>query len=530
MLRDLSHGSAGASSAEGGTSTFDPVELLTRTLTSVNEAVFVVETPERRIAACNPAAEAMFGYEEEELLGARTEILHLDEAHFERFDEKTRPVVADGQIYRGRFRMARKDGSEIETEHTISPLHVREGELKTVVSVVRDVSELRQAGAEIGRSNAQLRRLVRLSQRIGSRVDLDELYGTIVESAVELIPEAEAAALWLYRENSGEFAVRAWEGPTDRSVFEDVDPDRSELFRRVLEDGVTFRQNDTEFAERPHGFDPPIFEGVRAVLGVPVRLGDSPLGLLVACGFAEGELFGHRDEHTLELLAGQAATSIRNGRLVQQLHERSSMLIQAQETERRRIARELHDELGGQLSALDMKLEEARLAEDGSEAAIEEAQLQIRGLSDHLRTLILDLRPSALDELGLFDALEGYIERYQERTGVKVQLRMGFADGRRFREEVETALYRVVQEALTNVARHAGVREARVRLEPADGEIRVVVVDEGTGFDVEAVAAESETVGLSGMRERSALLGGRFEVDSAPGEGTRITVVIPVED
>ena len=530
MSRDPSHHSAGDSPAEGGTRAFDPVELLTRTLTSVSEAVFVVETPERRISGCNPAAEEMFGYEEEELLGARTELLHVDEEHFERFDEKTRPVVENGQVYRGRFRMARKDGSEIETEHTISPLRFREGKLQAVVSVVRDVSELRRAGAEIRRSNAQLRRLARLSQRIGGRVDLDELYGTIVESAVELIPEAEAAALWLYRSNSGEFVVRAWEGPTDRSVFENVDPDRSELFRRVLEDGVTFRQNDTEFEERPHGFDPPIIEGVRAVLGVPVRLGDSPLGLLMAFGFAEGELFGYRDEYALELLAGQAATSIRNGRLVQQLHERSSMLIQAQETERRRIARELHDELGGQLSALDMKLAEARQAANSSDAAIEEAQAQIRGLSDHLRTLILDLRPSALDELGLFDALEGYVERYQERTGVMVRLRIGFENRRRFGEEVETAIYRIVQEALTNVARHADVEEARVRVEPENGAIRVVVADEGAGFDVESVATESETIGLSGMRERAGLLGGRFEVTSAPGEGTRITVVIPVSD
>lgn len=432
-------------------------------------------------------------------------------------------------MYYGRFEMKRSDGTVIETEHRISPLVLEENGLESVVSVVRDVSDLHVLGAEITDANDQLRRLVDLSQRISGRIDLDELYDEIVESAVELVRRAEAAALWLFREQDEEFVVRAWMGPSDRGVVENVTPDRSELFRRILFDGVSFREDDVDFSARPLASDPPLFEGVRSIMGVPVRVGDSPLGVLVLMGFQEGEHFGARDEQVLRLLAGQAATAVQNARLVQRLHERSSMLIQAQEAERRRIARELHDELGGSLSALDLALEREKNRSAPDPSGLRDLQTTVRRMNDQLRKLLLDLRPSALDELGLYEALEGYVTRFSERTGVEVRCAGGLDRDEYLGEEVETAVFRIVQEALTNVARHAEVNVATLEGRRENGRLEIRIEDEGVGFDVEEVKDRAETVGLSGIRERAGLLGGTFTVESTPGEGTRLTVVIPIQ-
>lgn len=508
----------------------DPDEVLGRTLASLDEAVFVIESPDRRIAACNEAAGRIFGYGVEELLGQSTEMLHVDRSSFEEFDEMTRPVVENGEMYYGRFEMKRSDGTVIETEHRISPLALDQNGLQSVVSVVRDVSDLHSLGAEITEANDQLRRLVDLSQRISGRINLDELYDEIVESAVELALEAEAAALWLFREQDEEFVARAWMGPSDRGVVENTTPDRSELFRRILFEGVSFRENDVDFSARPQASEPPLFEGVRSIVGVPVRVGESPLGVLVLVGFQPGDLFGVRDEQVLRLLAGQAATAIQNARLVQRLHERSAMLIQAQEAERRRIARELHDELGGSLSALDLALEREKNRTEPDTSGLRELQGTVRKMNGQLRKLLLDLRPSALDEFGLYEALEGYVERFSERTDVEVRCSGSLERDEHLTEEIETAVFRIVQEALINVARHAGVDVATLEVRREDDRLKIRVEDEGVGFDVKEVQGRSDTVGLSGIRERAGLLGGTFTIDSAPGEGTRLTVTIPIQE
>jgi signal transduction histidine kinase len=137
----------------------------------------------------------------------------------------------------------------------------------------------------------------------------------------------------------------------------------------------------------------------------------------------------------------------------------------------------------------------------------------------------MDLRPPMLDELGLLPTLLWHFERYQAQTGVRVDFQH-VGSGGRFASKVETAAFRIVQEALTNVARHAGVEEASVRLEAQPGRIELSVEDRGIGFRPESVWAEAPS-GLTGMRERARLVGGRFRIDSTPGAGTRLTAELP---
>jgi PAS domain S-box-containing protein len=205
----------------------------------------------------------------------------------------------------------------------------------------------------------------------------------------------------------------------------------------------------------------------------------------------------------------------------------SQRLIEAQEAERCRIAQELHDEIGQLLTGLRLLLEtRVRAATEVSAIALREADELITSLMGRLREMVLDLRPPDLDALGLLPALFTHVERFTRQTGVQVRFQHSGLD-RRFSPDVETAVYRIVQEALTNVARHAAVREATVRVWADQAAVHVQVEDRGRGFDV---SAAEHSVGITGMRERALLIGGSLDVESAPGRGTVVTADIPLRD
>jgi signal transduction histidine kinase len=206
------------------------------------------------------------------------------------------------------------------------------------------------------------------------------------------------------------------------------------------------------------------------------------------------------------------------------LREYAQRFLAVQEEERRHLARELHDEVGQMLTGLKLLLENAAGPQQGP---VQPAMELLQELTDRVRDLSLRLRPTLLDDLGLQAALPWLLQRYTAQTGVQVQFEPAGLECR-FPAEVETASYRLVQEALTNVARHAGVREATVRTWVADGQFFVQVQDEGSGFDARAVLADGTTLGLAGMYERTALLGGRLTIESQPGAGTRLTATLAI--
>lgn len=205
-------------------------------------------------------------------------------------------------------------------------------------------------------------------------------------------------------------------------------------------------------------------------------------------------------------------------------HERleslSRRLVDVQEEERRALARELHDEMGQILASLKQRLE------GGTASASAEAQSILGDLLERVRDLSMDLRPPTLDALGLLPTLLWHFGRYREETGVRVEFQQhGAVD--RFSPEVETAAFRIIQEALTNVARHARVGEASVHLEGRPDRLELRIEDRGRGFDAGA-APPGAWGGLAGMQERARLLGGRVRIESAPGQGTRIVAELPV--
>lgn len=199
------------------------------------------------------------------------------------------------------------------------------------------------------------------------------------------------------------------------------------------------------------------------------------------------------------------------------------------ETVQRNIARELHDEIGQELTALGVLLQvAARGPAAAHAAALADAERRVAETLARVRTLSTSLRPPMLDDLGLVAAVASNAARFSEASGVRVDFAQVGAD-RRFSPAVEVAAYRIVQEALTNVSRHSGRKEAQVRLWAREGTLYVEVRDAGSGFDAEASGEGCTSGGLAGMRERAELVGGTLTLESTPGRGTVVTAALPVE-
>jgi PAS domain S-box-containing protein len=209
----------------------------------------------------------------------------------------------------------------------------------------------------------------------------------------------------------------------------------------------------------------------------------------------------------------------------------SRRLVAVQEAERRHLARELHDHIGQELTALKLNLDRcASASADASAGVIQEARGRVDHLVKLVREMSLDLRPTMLDDLGLVPALHWHFDRFFGTSGVRVDFKHTGVTERRFAPDIETAAYRVVQEALTNVVRHSGAKEVTVRLWTSHNSLSVQVEDPGVGFEPEKVLARGVSSGLAGIRERAALLGGRVRIESAPGSGTHLTAEFPVSD
>ena len=211
-----------------------------------------------------------------------------------------------------------------------------------------------------------------------------------------------------------------------------------------------------------------------------------------------------------------------------ELQALSLRLLRIQEDERRAIARELHDEIGQLLTGLKLQLEAGQKAAGDTplRANFNEALATATSLLDHVRTLTQQYRPRVLDDLGLQPAIEWHLKQFTRQTGIDVDLAVDLPPGR-LPGELETVVYRIVQEALTNTARHAQAKQAAVAITHGNASLIVEISDRGRGFDVNRALAKTDSLGLAGLRERVNLAGGRIEMQSTVGIGTRITAEFP---
>ena len=439
---------------------------------STLDAILIADDAGRYVDA-NPAASTLLGLSREEILARGVAGVTPPESAKE-VAGAWKAFLHDGQS-QGTITLVRGDGTRVEAEfaaraHFVPGRHV---------SVLRDVTDRRRAEKAL----ADSRRLLEDAQQIARLGSFEWNVGT-----GELAWSAE-----LYRI----FGLPAETRLTHAAFLEQVHPeDRAfvaALSEAARKDGQPFEYYGR--IVRPGG-------EVRHLhaRGEPVR----------------------GDDGTVARVTGVARDITESARSEDARRRLTDRLLRVQEEERRRLARELHDEVGQALTALKLLLE-AGTRGDGTPQLAEAAGV-VEDLIAKVRDLSLRLRPPVLEDFGLAAALRWHLERYTRHTGIAVRL-LG-RPASRFPPEVELAAFRVVQEALTNVARHSGASRAQVELRWEAGVLTASVVDSGRGCDPRRVLQATST-GLPGLRERVEMLGGRFEVSSAPGGGMRVTARLP---
>ncbi len=279
------------------------------------------------------------------------------------------------------------------------------------------------------------------------------------------------------------------------------------------------------------------------MIGLPLTAQRQVIGSLVLAQSPSSARPLSYDEFKLMMgVAQQLGMSIENARLYQEAQHREKMLkellhhvVGAQEAERKRIARELHDATGQSLTAMAMGLKgvETILETNAISDIVLNQVKQVKSFGTNalgeLRQIISGLRPTQLDDLGLVAAIRWYTQDFQSRTGIETNFSLR-GEAVRLLSEYETVLFRITQEALTNVAKHAGASTVNILLEVYSEQIKLTIQDDGRGFDPAAVINQTQPTGwgLMGISERTQLLGGHYNVTSASGQGTQIEIIVPL--
>jgi len=395
-------------------------------------------------------------------------------------------------------------------------------------AIAIDNARLYEAGEErredLERAVEGLRATTEIARAMGGETDLSKVLELIAKRGRALV---EARTLLILLQEGDELAVAASAGDRRIEGARDGVPIEGSLSGRVFRSGRSERVDDVEAELKV----PPSELGVTATtaLVVPMTFRGRTSGVLVAFDrLGGGPRFSADDEQLLGAFAVSAATAVHTAQSVAEDRLRHTMA--AAEHERRRWARELHDETLQGLAGLKVVLDSARRRSDeGLRTAVDQAVTQLDDDISALRKLITELRPAALDELGLGAAVESLASRFATVEGLDVEVRMGpnGAPGAfgRLPPEIESTVYRLIQESLTNVAKHARADRAAVDVTEVPGGVEVHVRDDGIGFDPNEAR---HGFGLLGMRERVALAGGTLDIRSAPGEGSSITAVVPI--
>jgi signal transduction histidine kinase len=425
------------------------------------------------------------------------------------------PIHLRGIAY-GNLYLTEKAGGEDFTEEDQELV----GLLASQAAVAIENARLYEAATAWSK---QLESLNEVGNALGTEMDLDRLLDLIARRLRELLEARLVTVLLPSGPDLLRFAAVAGEGG-EQILGQTVSRSASKT-GRVLERGQSERV-DSLLDDPDVDHEATRLMGARTGLWVPLLVRGRAIGVLAAHDKLGSDMrFADTDVRLAETFASRAALAV-------DLSERIASdslrrVVEAQELERRRLARELHDETGQALTSilLGLKSLEEKLGDaDSRTAAAALRELVVATLQD-VRRLAVELRPSALDDFGLVAALERLTASFSDQTGITIDFEASLA-GERLPEEVEIALYRIVQESLTNVVKHARARHVSILLARRNGAVKVVIEDNGQGFDPSEDADGG--FGLVGMRERLALLGGRIEVESSGDDGTTIAAEVPI--
>ena len=376
--------------------------------------------------------------------------------------------------------------------------------------------QLESSNRGLARSVERLEAFAEIARAVGGETELDRVLSLILAQGREIVA---ARTLVMYLPEGGELA--AVRGSAMRSDSRRRLPLSGSLAGEVLLSGRPMRVGAEADAARLAQLAP----DAKAAILVPLVFRGEPLGVLAGINGIGERAFEEEDEQLLMSVAASAATAVATARSVAAARLRLS--VEAADQARARWARELHDETLQGLTGVRMVLSAGLARKDivALRRAAETADAHLAEEMRKLRDLIAELRPAALDDLGLGPAIESLAKRQAAIGGIAVELDIDVEAERRLDRDTETAIYRIVQEALSNAVKHAGAAAVSLRVRQLPDRVQVAVEDDGRGFDPDAVRAG---FGLTGMRERALLAGGRLWITSADGGPTRVGAVLPL--
>ncbi|MDP2919415.1 MAG: GAF domain-containing protein [Dehalococcoidia bacterium] len=420
------------------------------------------------------------------------------------------------------------------------PIFDAAGRIIQVVELARDITENKEQENRILEANQYLLALNAIGDVVSQTLNLDSILNAALDKTLELI-KADAGNVLLIDEKTHTVSCAVQRGLPEHFFHTKggIIPD-NDTARKLIEQGETLVVDDIDKNPASTGWLI-TGDGLKAFIGVPLKSKKKVVGVLNIAG-RNSRLFSRQDIHLLSAIGSTLGIAIENARLYQDVRlkeeTRTELLrrvISAQEDERRRVARELHDVTSQALATVAVRLEAIANA-PGATARNTENQFQdIRTLlattSKEVHGLIYDLRPPLLDDLGLPAALQSCAQRTLAATGVQVHFEVAGRE-KVVPQEVAITVFRIGQEAITNIARHAKAESAYISLEFRDKGISVQIEDDGIGFDTTKPSSPSSGpeagIGILGMKERASLLGGTVNIESKPGNGTRINAEIPV--
>jgi PAS domain S-box-containing protein len=421
-----------------------------------------------------------------------------------------------------------------------SPVTNSQGNITEIVMIIRDITEAKRMEQRILEANRNLLALNAIANTVSQSLDLDTILNSALDKVLELM-KGNTGGILLLDNESQSLSYRVYRGLSEEFVKGIAGLKLGEGIA-----GLVAKQGKPIYVDNV-AEDPRITrsvvatEGLRAFASVPLISKGRVLGVMNIASHAL-QRFTPEDVQLLSSISNQIAVAIENAKLYEELQRKETMrgellhlVISTQEEERRRIARGLHDEISQALTSLAVNLEAVAdalpLDTDEVKARLKKVQSIAIGTLDEIHKVIWELRPTLLDDLGLIPAVESYVETHLAAAGVRTHFETAGSE-RRMPTRVETAIFRIIQEALTNIVRHADAESASISIEFEDNSILVHIEDDGKGFDLEdamRATREGRGLGLLSMKERAQLLGGSLNIKSKLGQGTQIDLEIPMK-
>lgn len=480
---------------------------------------------DERIVYVNKSYADLFGYEAAELLGQHisTVISAADSTRLLAYGRCRAQGAAAESVYE--FKGKHKDGRLLEVEASVSTSVI--AGRAYITSIVRDIAERKLAQEQLRNSETRYRLLFDNNPLPVWVYDLETL-------AFLAVNDAAVRHYGYSREEFLQLTLKDIRPPEDIPLLlENLSLPEAGLhlskiwWRHRKKDGTIIHVEIT-----CHSF---VFEGRPAEIVLADDVTDRKR-TEDALRDAHDDLERRVSERTAELVESNQSlqTEISERKRAQEAHRQLlGQLVTAQEDERRRLSRELHDQMGQHLAAIMLLLDSLKRSAyfETSNTTLPQLEEVARQLSDEVDSLAWELRPTTLDDIGLSAALDKYVRQWSERSQVAVDLQSAGLNGTRLPAEIETAVYRIIQESLTNVLKHSGASSVGLILEHRNSHVSAIIEDNGSGFDPEAlqnIPAAERRMGLLGMQERAALVGGSLHIESARGVGTTVYLRIPL--